>query len=254
MNLVPEKRIDRNGKVVTRHVKVAVSAIPSVGIPSPQLINASLDADRTKLYEMFRPYASIPATAKQEQDDAVWKATVEGLSPVVIEAASEIIRTYPDSRHVRNTLDDVIKRVSYYDSPDALAMDIRFIASCSQYHNLNTPAFSYYQVRKFCYEYTLENAGLDKYDDELTEPLYRQAISMGHVIIAAGLKDGDDPSSPASDFKNVAVSHPELVALALARPERGEEIARFIQKRGTDIELVRAYVNDPASALKDGIL
>jgi hypothetical protein len=62
-SLIPEKRVDRNGHLVTKHVKASPDAKPAMALPSPVLSSpaaAPLHKDRTKQYEwhcdMYRKY------------------------------------------------------------------------------------------------------------------------------------------------------------------------------------------------------
>lgn len=101
-----------------------------------------------------------------------------------------------------------------------------------------------------CYDIFAGHPDLSKLDGITLE------TARSLCIVAAMIRYSSEVSgNTAADKKGLFISNEQLLQVVLDHPERGADIASFIdERRTTDQHLLRQYLTSPSPALSEGVL
>lgn len=250
--------MDKNGRLVTRHVRAAAGAAADKKLPAPNVsqIDAKHHPMTTKAQLAFFELAKgtieyIEQSGNYDLKRQWWKDNIPSFPADVVALAHDLLAQNSEHRYVRRHIANIFTNFYRYDDMDEMSMHLKF-APVDRHYGEGIQVFNHPNVRRDSLEHVLSLSGQNIHDDKPTEQQTAQAVAVAHVIIAATVKDGD--GSPQMAWFSTGMSrYPELVELAVSNPERGEELAAFILERGTDASLAGFFLEN-GTRLDDGIL
>jgi hypothetical protein len=258
MNLIPEKRMDKNGRLVTRRVRASAPAPADRKLPAPNVsqIDAKYHPLTTKaqlaFFELMKSTIDyFPASSRYKAEEQRWQTDIPRFPSEVVATAHELLAQNSGNRHVRRNIASVLSNFNLYEDMDEICMHLKF-TPVEKHYGDGIHIFNYPNVRRGSLEHVLGISGQNIHDDKPSEHQVAQAVAVAHVVVAATVRDNDGSPTMAA-FNTEKDYYPELVTLALRHPERGEELAAFILERGTDASLARFFLEN-GTRLDDGIL
>jgi hypothetical protein len=276
-NLMPEKRLNVKGHLVTKHVKVGNdSSSASKKLPRPKVKDDTLQAVNEAVGYIMGSIGeniSHEVRAKVRRD---CERTFSGFSIETLNAISEPARSDdPDSIFVYNCL------TALAESPEAKERHVRHLLQ--MFGTLKDElgvdwtddmvglslGLSFYDE----YVLSIHPATQDLTTDE-RKPYYRALLAvtvemqemerLNDVDRQRGLRDGIPDEPPATnDVRVIAgdfnlspiIDDPDMTDIVLGNLERLDDILQFIKDRHTaDPALLSSYLNNPHPALAEGVL
>lgn len=231
-NLVPEKRADRNGRVVTRHVKTGSSAPGTGRIPHPQIATRD-DAEDQRLVRLV-------SHKKPEEFAAAVKA-----------APPELVKTllhfydYANHRHISRELADHTVKIME---------SVRYTRQSKRYAENLITHFDFMRTLE-CGDSTgimLINGLIDA-EDRIAGPLSERQQQAVMRVTKAMARDNrqvdrweDYELRLRHGLEHLALTDSELVQMVADRPEDDEGIAAAVAAGTIGAGQIKA-------ALEDGI-
>ena len=270
-NLTPQVRPDKNGKLVTRHVKADSLAPPAKAVPAPLLSAAKPSWDHdADLLELTDAIDSALATGAFEDtvlaDRKVLHYTLHQMAPSVAAAFRQQIDDEPDVGYedllisvLHNKLDT--KDASYilfavqHQQQDGIEMDNYWeddLEGTIEYEN----AFKYFRgTKRFAAQigYSLPD-NIFEADEKVRREIggVIKMLSTGHTLDLPGIVEND------WSVESICFSGTELGKLAMERPDDTKRIVEIIKERGleddTDMNSIRMVLDAEVQQLSSGLL
>lgn len=270
-NLTPQVRPDKNGKLVTRHVRTEVPAPPTKPVPLPSLAatggSVSRDADLLELADVMD---SLLVTGVYDDtvlaDRKVLHYTMHKMDSSVLAAFRQQIDDKPDVGYedllisvLHNKLDT--KDASYilftvqHQQQDGIEMDNYWeddLEGTIEYEN----AFKYFRgTKRFAAQigYSLPD-NIFEADDKVRREIggVIKMLSAGHTLDLPGIVEND------WSVESICFSGTELGKLAMERPDDTKRIVEIIKERGLeedkDMDSIRMVLDAEVQQLSSGLL
>lgn len=261
MSLQPEKRRDKNGRLVTRHVRSSSLLKAPSNVPPPHLSQIAPSYLPMTTQEQLAFYEAVTVssdwiigslTHKLELER--WRNEVPNVPQKIIDASLPALTRHADARCVVKTIQNLITNRSLADNVDEVCIQIRLAAVESYYENSVKP-FNHAWVRWVAQSHVFALTGHDIDEDTPDEDEVTQIVALAHVLAAASVAGLTRPELREAEFKIGTDDHTDLVRNTLEHPEQAERIAAFISERGSaDAKLVQEFLNNDSAPLVEGIL
>jgi len=257
-HLTPERRFDKNGKVVTRHVRAEVGKSPGPVIPPPSPLPGK--SQRVELINHVRE-AMIRGRHGFMGLRSVSEiyASLDSFSDATVASYLKEINDNPSSG-----FDELLIGVLNSDTP---GHDANYLLEIAKLDSLGS-AFTDGIGRRYCELARQIRFGLDCYPEinycppeditDQDDPEVAQA--MGLIRLTMSLFNNDvDGIAITGDITYYGVATKigsiGLVKLVLERPHDAERISAAVVGRGTDdAEVIREMLDSEAASLQDGAL
>lgn len=260
MNLKPEKRLDKNGRLVTRHVRDNAGNNGASALPSPRITgigsqHSPMTTDaQLRLFELLDEESQwLQGSDSQIRAVKESRGNIASLTPEVVETASSVLARHPQSRRVRTAVSDILKKVKFYDDINEMNLHLPFAATevhCeSDSHQM---PYSHFQNRRTATQYILERDGKDVWDDQPTPEQLEQAVAIAHFIVA-GVKRHYDDKGEHTSVSVLMSEHKDVMNIFIENPDRAEELGSLVLERGVDADLVSEFITQHHS-LNEGVL
>lgn len=261
MSLIPEKRVDKNGRLVTRHVRSSSLLKQPVKVPPPHLsqIDPSYHPMTTMGHLAFYEAITVSSdwivgSMTHNLELERWRNDIPHVSQKIIDTALPVLTRHASTRCVIKTVQNLVTNRSLAESTDDLCIQIR-LAAAESYYEKSVKAFNHSWVRWVALSHIFAETGQDIDEDTPDDAQVSQMVAVAHVLSSASVTGLQASALREAEFKMGLDEHADLVKITLAHPNRGEEIAAFIQDRGVaDATLVQEFLNNDAPALLGGIL
>lgn len=261
MSLIPEKRVDKNGRIVTRHVSASSTQRAVSSVPAPRLSEASTgyapmtEHDQLALCELLGAFDYTSGSVTQARHMGQWKIDIPRMDPKLTAAALQVLRRNATSRAVTRTVRNLLTNRALAANADDICLQVR-LASAERYYEDSNRTYNHSWVRWVAMRHVLNITGQDIDDeDRLTESQSDKCVALAHVLSAASVAGLDSNQIKSAEFKVQLGDYPELVETTLVNSERGEEIADFMIDRGSaDPALVKEWFAGDSRALGEGVL
>jgi hypothetical protein len=274
-NLIPEVRADRNGKLVTRHVKADSSAsASSLSLPAPKVkkepgkrqrinyivtsVRSAYDNHVEEIMSFYGEEASyddekdrvsalVPRTDKL--DYALCKlpaSTVEHIAQKIMNSGfeSEFQMILPDIVHEGRTASDVNLFTYLHGHSDVPSYDDEvFVEEVSTYQLLRTMVDGLNGYKHLGYEPPSNIFDASEDDQSMV-------LSLCKMRFAQPVDDEYDVMSLPDSVKNDA-----LVKLMLNNPDKAERVVELMRERETDdAGLIGSIIESESQAVSNGHL
>lgn len=261
MSLTPKKRVDRNGRLVTRHVRSSSVLKQSVNVPAPQLSEIDSSYYPMTTMEQLAFYEAVTVssgwvvgslTHKLELER--WRNEVPLIPQKIVDASLPVLTRHANTRCVVKTIQNLITNRTLAESTDDLCSQIK-LAAVEGYYEKSVKIFNHAWVRWVSLSHVFAVTGQDIDEDTPDEEQINKVVALAHILVAASVTGMKVAALREAEFKMGLDEHADLVEIGLAHPTRGEDIAAFIMERGNaDTTLVREFLNNDSTALVEGIL
>lgn len=261
MSLQPEKRVDKNGRTVTRHVRKSSPTEGAVKIPPPQI--SQIDPiylpmktlEQLAFYEVITMHGSSRAgSLGRNLEMQRWRQEIPSISQKVMQTALPVLSSYAHDPNIAMTVQDLIKNRDFAATEDDLCLQIRMAAMQIYYWNSDKPV-NIPWIRWVSTWHVLAESGQDIDEDTPSEEQEEAILSLAHVLTATSVAGLNEYDLRSAVFNMELDERPEIVRVALDNPDRGEEIAAFIVDRGVaDVGLINEFLGGSSPALNSGIL
>jgi hypothetical protein len=261
MSLIPEKRVDKNGRLVTRRVRSSSFTKPPVNVPPPHLsqIDPSYypmtTPEQLAFFEALTVSSSwIVGSSTHEKELEMWRKDIPHVSQKIIDAALPVLTRHASTRCVITTVQNLVNNRSLAENVDDLCTQIR-LAAVESYYEHSLKFFDQSRVRWVALSHVFAVTGQDIDEDTPDEEQVNKIVALAHVLTSASVAGLKGIDLRDADFKMGLDEHTDLVRITLAQPDRAEEIAAFISERGVaDAKLVQEFLSNEAPALIGGVL
>ena len=251
-NLIPEKRMDRNGKLVTKHVKSAPSASNVASkIPAPSVGGSAkavaISQARRPVYKeiMQRTGSAIRMKAKD------WDYVRQYLAPLSDDELSGLVEAMNYSREFSGTISEKYFKIAIRSGHVVNAVQsMKTILSGASPADYSDPHKTFGGVMLGGAERLLED---DWTIPEGKENAVRARLLATQAIIEhCGHADGTVQMSPIGAYH---LNSFELGNFIHENADRGDEIVAAIQsRRSADPGILRELMNHDVKSLNDGVL
>lgn len=265
--LTPQKRMNKNGVMVTKHVRDAPNESPTGKlIPAPLMTapgerNAQVEFLGKALHSTYEEYLEMQDGDGMSEEEL--EARIEGLDGSVLAAYYESIRDNPG-----HGFEDILISAMHNEITSEEAGTVLFIARIEGELDLDWSAarggaLSYIQARRL-------HAGLDHYAPELSFPCNLLTASEKDQATATVLIDatfaifggdiGTDENLLLDQYSEygggaLAIDNVGLVDLLVERPDETQTIIDLMEERQTcDSDALRLILDADVQAVREGIL
>lgn len=261
MGLQPEKRRDKNGRLVTRHVRSSPLPETQGKVPAPRISEIDSSYLPMTTLKQLAFYEAVTAFSAWRDGSLTrnlelerWRNDVPLVHQRIIDASMPILTRYADTMDVIKTVQNLITNRSLAESTDDVCMQIR-IAAVESYYEKSIRPFNHAWAQWVAKSHVFLATGYDIDDDTPDEDQVTQIVALAHVLVSASIAGLKGDALREAEFKMALNENTDLVEVTLANTDRAEDIAAFIQARGTaDVKLVQEFLNNDSAAIVDGIL
>jgi hypothetical protein len=259
-NLIPEKRVNKNGVVVTKHVRANQTPAVSTSFPSPSPgINTARPA--TPILE-----AALPLF----QRGAIGEFTLDDVAPEALEKIEALLKADSEMKPASYSVGNSISTALGQDS----------LEKCVEYlHNVAVFAPLVTALRDNSLSVSAFVTGLKYYPNdvlwgnmdylkEAPDSLTEKAKSLMEFTLKANKRDvvSDaliydafmeqwDSENGVSDVY-IKLRHDDLAAYIMEHPEHGDAILDMVEEAGEmlPLELLKGRLNHDVQPLREGFL
>jgi hypothetical protein len=251
-NLIPTPRVDKNGRLVTKHMKPQATPVAAAAIPAPALDLA-----------MAPNMVTIPSNV-QGLDD-LWKAhrisktphTLDSFDPRAVEAVNDLIRQGDklDRKFGLNiAITEAFTLMSEYGMPLGMH-NLAVFGGCAMRH-ANTDVTAYICALHEMNAPKEIDYLLDATDEErhkaqtLIEFTIRAEEALGQSVIYYSSEDRDE----VMEFTHLR--DPELTNFILANPESADDVFDVLVAEGgpVPVDVIQERLQHSEKSLRGGVL
>lgn len=266
--LIPQKRMNKNGVMVTKYVRDDAWE-PKGGKPLPAPMSASLNERKKQVDFIIRAvHSTYEGYAEEQYDVAITEFELESrigrLDDDVLSAYYESILDNPGHGY-----EDILLSAMHNNITSSEAGSVLFIARLEgemdlEWSMVRGGALSYCQQRRL-------HSGLNHYAPEVSFPYnlltasdedQQKAATLINAtwgILEVGTEELEDEilldEHTRGDGGTLGIDDMGLVELFLERPEQTQEIIDLMNERHTsDAEALRLVLDAEVQVVRDGIL
>lgn len=260
-NLIPVKRPDKNGHMVTRWVKQEQSGTDQGnGIPAPSVKRESLQQKRARLLRSFT-FDGEPSKGLV----AVVEAQISFMSPELLDESLEQLEKHPESSRVNAAVRQAINRWAQNErKDDDLLQALQFVGIETVWDKYLKPSplgsgRSYNSVREGVVSSINTMQGNDGFDSVLGTKLededVERAVLAAYAAVAIEMHIVNKAHEVPYKYMSWEIfqKHGQLVSVFEEFPDRLDEMVDYVHEHGDDGTL-RQYMRGDHLSLSDGAL
>lgn len=260
-NLRPEKRMDKNGRLVTKHVR-AGDISKEVSLPSVKQPSVSRHLQAPLLIEQI----ALGKSAREKLGVGIIDFTLDDLDPEAVESLEELLRADEEMRPTSYVTQSAISNAMGSDTLEQCVTTMHNITVFGEVFAVpDNPGMVSYVKGIGQYSTDVANLEVDYLlDAEPEEAASIAALlkftmeahqSLDEVAVYDSFFDTFDSSSGVTE-SYVKLKDDDLAAYIVEHPDRADEILGMIKDAGhlLPVELVDARFNHEVQSIRDGVL